>query len=299
MAEITTRDGSWTFDGEILRIVPGHDRSVHKLRRAMGEIAVPLRAVAGVAFEPGRKGGRLRLRLRPGADPFTQAVGGGLPPEADPYRLAVGRDRVGVAEFLVDDVRNSLIVWEVPDGPCDRYLMPGPPVPISATAGDGTATFDGARIRLEWNWMAEEAKTKAGPREFALGDVAGVEWSRQSGMGYGFLRFRLRGASAQHAAENDPNGLAWGIQREGGTTALLAAAVVARLPHPFAPAEEKPSLEKPAPETPALAAAAGAADPDVLLRRLRELGELHRDGVLTDEEFATAKTAMLDRFRTG
>jgi hypothetical protein len=28
---------------------------------------------------------------------------------------------------------------------------------------------------------------------------------------------------------------------------------------------------------------------------LRELGELHRDGVLTDEEFAMAKQAVLKR----
>ncbi|RST19384.1 SHOCT domain-containing protein, partial [Streptomyces sp. WAC04770] len=38
-----------------------------------------------------------------------------------------------------------------------------------------------------------------------------------------------------------------------------------------------------------------ADDHDVLLRRLRELGELHRAGVLTDEEFSTAKQAILRR----
>ncbi|WP_143626507.1 SHOCT domain-containing protein, partial [Streptomyces viridosporus] len=36
-------------------------------------------------------------------------------------------------------------------------------------------------------------------------------------------------------------------------------------------------------------------DHDALLRRLRELGELHRSGVLTDEEFALAKQAVLKR----
>jgi hypothetical protein len=30
-----------------------------------------------------------------------------------------------------------------------------------------------------------------------------------------------------------------------------------------------------------------------MLRRLRELGELHRAGVLTDEEFTAAKQALL------
>lgn len=41
---------------------------------------------------------------------------------------------------------------------------------------------------------------------------------------------------------------------------------------------------------------AGEADHDGLLRRLRELGELHSTGVLTDDEFALAKKAILDRF---
>ncbi|MFE7431161.1 SHOCT domain-containing protein, partial [Streptomyces sp. NPDC057545] len=34
---------------------------------------------------------------------------------------------------------------------------------------------------------------------------------------------------------------------------------------------------------------------DVLLRRLRELGELHRSGVLTEDEFTAAKQAVLKR----
>ncbi|MES4831297.1 SHOCT domain-containing protein, partial [Streptomyces anthocyanicus] len=49
--------------------------------------------------------------------------------------------------------------------------------------------------------------------------------------------------------------------------------------------------------TPATAPPAPAAedDHDALLRRLRELGDLHRSGVLTDEEFALAKQAVLKR----
>jgi hypothetical protein len=34
---------------------------------------------------------------------------------------------------------------------------------------------------------------------------------------------------------------------------------------------------------------------DALLRRLRELGELRKEGVLTDEEFTLAKQAVLKR----
>ena len=58
----------------------------------------------------------------------------------------------------------------------------------------------------------------------------------------------------------------------------------------------------PAPLSPAASAVLPHTAPspadhhDVLLRRLRELGELHRDGVLTDEEFAMTKAAVLRGF---
>jgi hypothetical protein len=73
---------------------------------------------------------------------------------------------------------------------------------------------------------------------------------------------------------------------------LLAAAVVARLPHPSAgPAgAAAPALTTPDTEP------ASDGDHDTLLRRLRELGDLHSDGVLTDEEFAAAKQSLLRQF---
>ncbi len=65
--------------------------------------------------------------------------------------------------------------------------------------------------------------------------------------------------------------------------ALVAAAVQARLPHPTASPEARAAGQP--------AAIAPEDDHDALLRRLRELGDLHKSGVLTDEEFATAKRA--------
>jgi hypothetical protein len=82
----------------------------------------------------------------------------------------------------------------------------------------------------------------------------------------------------------DPNCLTlWGTKKESGVSAVFAAAIVGRMAHPNAVAVED------APE------AAASADQDVLLRRLRELGELRRDGVLTEEEFAVAKAAVLKK----
>ncbi|MDA8371640.1 MAG: DUF4429 domain-containing protein [Nocardiopsaceae bacterium] len=295
MAEVMGQDGTWTFDGDIVRIVPGGGRGVHKLRQVLGEVAVPLAAVAGLSYEPGRKGGWIRLRLREGADPLTTAAGGRLAEAADPWRLAVGADRVGVAEYFVDEVRRAVLLEQVPSQPCDRFLLPGPAVPLTATASDGTAVFDGERIRLEWNWMTGESKASAGPRQLHVGDLAGVEWYPNHGLEDGFLRFRLKSDPGGAQPKHDPNCLVmtWGTQKEVGTTVLLAAAVTARLPHPLGGTGPVEAVEA------ALAAAssAGAAgeDYDALLRRLRELGDLHRDGVLTDEEFTAAKQMLLGR----
>lgn len=238
---------------------------------------------------------------------MAQATGGKLPDAADPYQLSVGADRTGVAEYLVDEVRQALLLDQVPSGPCERYLLPGPPVPLSATAGDATASFDGERIRLEWNWKTEESKKSGGPRTIPLEDLTAVEWLPAAGLENGFLRFTVAKATATAAPKYDPHAVVLYGFRKDPLMALVAAAVTARLPHPFAPAE--PAGAPPAPDpapTPALDAAPvglakkegddGDADHDALLRRLRELGDLHRSGVLTEEEFTTAKQAVLRRF---
>ncbi|WP_329387392.1 DUF4429 domain-containing protein [Streptomyces sp. NBC_01716] len=295
MAEIIQRDGTWTFDGDTVRIVPGSDKRVSPLRKSLGEVAVPLGALAGITFEQGRRSGRLRLRLREGADPLARVAGGKLDDGSDPYQLSVDSDRTGVAEYFVDEVRNALLLDEVDSGPTDRYLLPGPSLPITMGAGDGTASFDGELIRLEWNWKTEESKSSRGMTTLAIGDVDGVEWRPSAGMENGFLRFVV-GRGNSPAPKYDPHSVELYGFRKDPLMALVAAAVVARLPHPNAAPATAPGLTK-APDGADVPAqpAAGGDDHDALLRRLRELGELHQAGILTEEEFTTAKQAVLKR----
>ncbi|SDH06534.1 protein of unknown function [Sinosporangium album] len=298
MAEVIGRDGIWTFDGERIRVVPNRKRHVPKLRRALGEVSIPLPAVAGVAYEPGRKGGALRLRLREGADPLLQVAAGRLG-DADPYQLAPDPERTGVAEYFVDEVRHALLIEQVPEGPADRYLLPGPQVPASASVGDGTVSFDGELINFEWNWTAIEPKKAAGPQRIPVGAVAGVEWVPLAGGEDGRLCFLLKSGHVGAPSNQELACLRWskwGIEREGGTTVLVAAAVAARLPHPFNPSQ--PALT-PGGAGGAVNPGGAGADPDVMLRRLRELGELHREGTLTDEEFTLAKQVLLRRMADG
>ncbi|MFJ9196749.1 DUF4429 domain-containing protein [Streptomyces flaveolus] len=294
MAEIIQKDGTWVFDGDTLRLTPGRDKNVGLLRRELGELVVPLRALAGISFEQGKKSGRLRLRLRDGADPLLHATGGRLTEPHDPYQLIVDSGRYGVAEYLVDEVRNALLLEQVPADPVDAYLLAGPSVPLSVSAGDGTASFDGERVRLEWKWQAEDSKSAGGPRTLLLADITAVEWQPSVGLENGHLRFTVRAAPAKMPPKYDPNAVElWGFKKDP-LMALVAAAVQARLPHPSgAPALEGAGPAEPtAPSTPA---PAPEDDHDALLRRLRELGELHRSGVLTDEEFTLAKQAVLRR----
>ncbi|MFB6844778.1 DUF4429 domain-containing protein [Streptomyces sp. NPDC056373] len=292
MAEIIQKDGTWTFDGDALRLTPGRDKNVSLLRRELGELVVPLGALAGVSLEQGKKSGRLRLRLRDGADPLLLATGGRLTEPHDPYQLIVEPDRYGVAEYLVDEVRSALLLDQVPAGPVDAYLLPGPSVPLSVSAGDGTAGFDGERIRLEWNWKTEDAKAAAGARTLALCDITGVEWHPAAGLENGHLRFTVRHAPTKTPPKYDPNAVElWGFKKDP-LMALVAAAVQARLPHPARAAADPVDAR---PEPPSAPVASAEADHDALLRRLRELGELHRAGVLTDEEFTLAKQAILKR----
>ncbi|MEU2437726.1 DUF4429 domain-containing protein [Streptomyces rubradiris] len=290
MADIIQKDGTWAFDGDALRITPGREKNVGLLRRELGELVVPLRALAGVFVEQGRKSGRLRLRLRDGADPLLRATAGRLAEPHDPYQLVVEPDRYGVAEYVADELRNALLLEGIPPGPVDEYLLPGPSLPVSASAGDGTASFDGERVRLEWNWKTEESKASAGSRTIPLADLTGVDWQPAAGLENGHLRFLVRGAPVDVPPKYDPNAVElWGFRKDP-LMALVAAAVQARLPHPSAAREGAGRI-------PAQRAGEREAgdDHDTLLRRLRELGELHRDGVLTDEEFTLAKQAVLKR----
>ena len=298
MAEIIQRDGTWAFDGSTVRITPGLHRSVPLFRQTYGEIAVPLEAVAGVVFEPERRRGRLRMRLREGADPLLQATGGRLPGPADPYRLLVDVDRAGVAEYVAEEIRHCLLLDQIPHEPAEAYLLPGPPVPVSVRSSDGTVSFDGTQVRIDWSDTSDRVKRATGPRIIGIGEVVQVEWLPNSGYDGGFLRFATREtAFCELPPEKDPYALdLWGSARRDLLTAIVAAAVTARLPHPSTRTGAGDEERRPAPPRRTAGDRTGAGHHDVLLRRLRELGELHRDGVLTDEEFAMTKAAVLRGF---
>jgi NADPH-dependent ferric siderophore reductase len=152
----------------------------------------------------------------------------------------------------------------------------------------------GERIRLDWNWKTEEAKAAAGSRMLYFADIESVEWHPAVGLENGYLRFTVRNAPTKAPPKYDPNSVElWGFKKDP-LMALVAAAVQARLPHPSAPPiEDRVPLSSDSPVQDAVPPT--EPDHDALLRRLRELGELHKSGVLTEEEFTLAKQAILKR----
>ncbi len=204
-------------------------------------------------------------------------------------------DRAGVAEYVAEEIRHSLLLDQIPSEPTKAYLLPGPPVPVSVRSSDGTVSFDGIQVRIDWADTSDRVKRATGPRIINVSDVVQVEWLPNSGYEDGFLRFVSRETSfSKLPPEKDPYALdLWGSARRDLLTALVATAVTARLPHP----STRTGGEYAERVRPLAAAVPPPADQhDVLLRRLRELGELYKDGVLTDEEFAMTKAAVLRGF---
>jgi hypothetical protein len=235
MAEVSARDGSWSFDGAAVWITPG--RRSHQLRRALGVVSLPLPALAGVVLEPRRGGGTLRVHPRPGADPFTEATRGLLARKGDPYQLRVGRSRVLVAEYFAETVTEELAALPAEAAP-DRYLVEAPGVPVRSEAGDASVVFDGTHVYIRPNWKAEAVKRAAGPQQLALEDIVEVRWTSVAGGHDGSLRFvTADGLHDRTEPRYDPLSVhwsQWGRDYEGGTTAAVATAVTARLPHPSA-----------------------------------------------------------------
>ena len=174
-----------------------------------------------------------------------------------------------MAEYLVDEIRNALLIEQVPEGPVDRFLLPGPSVPVSGGGGDGTASFDGETVRLTWNWKAEESKTAGGAVTLPLAEVTGVRWMPAIGLENGSLRFDRGGVVPASPAKFDPYSLElWGLSKREYTAVLVAAAVLVRMPAPVEPAAPAVALEA-APAPGPAPSAPPADDHDVLLRRLR------------------------------
>ncbi|MEV7283752.1 DUF4429 domain-containing protein [Streptomyces sp. NPDC093252] len=270
---------AWEFESDSVLIRYERGIRTPRLFQALGERRVPLAALQGVTLAPGRRGTVvLRAEPRPGADPLMEAAAGQLKEGSDPYRLVLPAERETLAEYYADELRAGL----TESGPSERHLVAAPEVPRSFKAYDAKASFDGTTVAFRWFWTgASSAKWKAGDQSFRVADLAGVEW-RSPEVFEGHLRL-LRRESADRPAQpdQDPATVVFGLGYGPVHESLPFAAAVLAAARGAVPASAVP------------VAAVARRDPADVAERIRHLGELHRAGLVTDEEFAVKKAELL------
>ncbi|MGW2489137.1 DUF4429 domain-containing protein [Streptomyces sp. NPDC001606] len=267
----------WEFESDSVLIRYERGIRTPKLFQALGERRIPLAAVEDVTLAPGRRGTVvLRLVPRPGADPLMEAADGQLKEGADPYRLVLPAARETLAESYADELKGLL----TGSGPADRHLVAAPEAPLHFKAYDAKASFDGTSVQFRWSWAgASSAKWKAGDQSFPVTGISGVEWRSPEAL-EGYLRLRTAGSTDPVQPDQDPAAVVFGRGYGPVHESLpFAAAVLAAIRSRGAAA--------------AVAATTARPDPADIAERIRHLGELHRAGLVTDEEFAGKKAELL------
>lgn len=286
MEELHGHHAIWRFDEERVRFGFGTGRKVPQLLRALGHCTVPLVAVRDVEFDPGdrKRGWRLRLRLVDGADPYTELDTTGT--ASTPLLLTGAHDKELVAEYFSEQLAASTrfareTAQERPDpAVIARGLVARPPLQVRTA--EGSASFDGDRMRLQWDgWMTSTPKEREQFREYRLSEVDRVQWTPQVDFSEGFLRVVLRGVTLTETSdlENDFFTLVSHGAKGSDETLLMAATVNSHT----VPVEEPAELET------------AGDDGDVIFAKIRELGRLRAEGLLTEDEFSTKKAELLDR----
>jgi hypothetical protein len=271
---------AWEFESDSVLIRYERGIRTPKLFQALGERRVPLAALQGVTLTPGKRGTVvLRAEPRPGADPLMETAAGQLAQGNDPYRLVMPAERETLAEYYADELSGLL----TESGPAERHLVPAPEPPRHFKAYDAKASFDGTAVHFRWFWTgASSAKWKAGDQSFPVADLSGVEW-RSPEVFEGHLRLLHRDAPAERPAppDQDPATVVFGLGYGPVHESLpFAAAILAAVRERGAAAAVP-------------AASPARRDPADIAERIRHLGELHRAGLVTDEEFSVKKAELL------
>ncbi|MEU7022396.1 DUF4429 domain-containing protein [Streptomyces sp. NPDC046203] len=294
---------TWEFESDAVVIRFERGIRTPKLFQALRERRIPHEALASVTLTPGVRGTVvLHAVPRAGADPLMEAAAGQLKDGNDPYRLVLPADRETLAEYYQGELLSALAPRDA-ERPADGFLVEAPQGPQSFKAYDGKASFDGvSEVAFRWSWSgASSEKWKAGDQTFQARDLCGVVW-RSPELFEGYLRLLPRGREQDHAPGCGSGGSGGGM--DGGTVppdhdpaALLfgggrgpvhqslpfAAAVLAAIRGGGAGARVPVPVR----------AATRASDPAGVAERIRHLSELHRAGLVTDEEFSVKKAELL------
>ena len=285
---------TWEFDSDSVLIRFERGIRTPKLLSALGERRIPHEALADVTLTPGKRGTVvLHAVPRPGADPLMEAAAGQLKESSDPYRLVLPAEREVLAEYYADELRGQVRGAADVAEPADRFLVAPPQGPLHFKAYDGKASFDGTQVAFRWFWTgASSAKWKVGDQNFPVASLSGVEW-RSPDVFDGHLRLLRRDSATEDGrpgqADQDPAavvfGLGYGPVHESLPFAAAVLAAVRSTAGTVDPGRERVAVEA--------GVGAGRREPADIAERIRHLGDLHRAGLVTDEEFCAKKAELL------
>ncbi|MQY11317.1 hypothetical protein SRB5_14320 [Streptomyces sp. RB5] len=267
---------SWEFDSDSVLIRYERGIRTPRLLHALTERRIPLEALRSVGISPGKRGTVvLRLVPRQGADPVFDVSAGQLKESCDPYRLVLPESRATLAEYYADEIRPGL----GGEGECEQ-LVAAPEPPLHFKAYDAKASFDGTAVSFRWFWTgASSAKWKAGDQTFAVTELEGVEWRSPEGLAGHLRLLPAGGGRTPGAADQDPASVVFGLGYGSVQESLPFAAAVLSAIRAAGPARARAQQVR--------------TDPSDIADRIRHLGALHRDGILTDAEFSAKKAELL------
>ncbi|SDK78906.1 DUF4429 domain-containing protein [Nonomuraea jiangxiensis] len=312
MDELRGHAATWRFDSEKVVIHYDSRWRTHPLLKILAHCEIPVAAIASVDFVAGqKKGWRLRLRLRERADPYA-AVGALLPEKGQPFLLTGRPDTELVAEYQADQLRLAVEAahGSGPLPPAETFALGlVPSLPLHLQTEEGTAVFDGRTVRLGWSDDASVRKIKQRRMEYGLADIRRVDWVPEGpGADNGYLRIVTREVEAGAKPFKPTKDFACLTTESGKEEAwalVMAATVTAHLwVAPDQPVERPqltaaPQDASPGQTVPGQDGSPGrtvpAQDSATVYDLIRELGRLHAEGLLTDEEFTAKKAELLAR----
>ncbi len=159
-----------------------------------------------------------------------------------------------------------------------------PPGVMKCKGVNGTIIFDGTWVTIDrGKGILARSTVGKGEKKIALTQITSVRWKAPSAMVRGYISFTLPGGNETRSrfgsqtvdAAKDENAV---IVAKSQTDEFLALKT----------AIEDALGQHHAPNT----APASTTDP---AEQLKKLADLHQSGLLTDEEFATKRAALIDK----
>ncbi|TDD05330.1 DUF4429 domain-containing protein [Saccharopolyspora terrae] len=291
--ELTGTNATWVFEDDRIEINYssglGHPRLLRKLKHR----TIPYRAISRASSAGGDGNPQLTLHLRPGADPLTEVAAGQLSDDSEPHQIELEPNQQELAAYYADHINDHCDLNPDSDSPAAHFLVEVDQSPRRLKGYDGEATFDGSAVEFQWHPDASGAKHRSPKRRHELTELAGVEWVKP-GLTSGHLLLLPRGERSDAPPADNIRSLLFGFGF--GTTANslpFAAAVLAAIQ------QAQPGAAAVGGSTDRLMLPAAPQRPEMsredVLATIRELGQLHADGILTQEEFEQKKRELLDR----